>query len=287
MAKKFLEKSAKVKGGDMKSVPPKGQKQQENNDDEDEEDFDGSDDGYDDDEFNQDEEDSDNDEEDEEDEDSNEEEDDDEFEVQSGESSNSDEEDDEDSDDDDDDEEDINDENAAEQKAITRKAEASIRYFREANVIKNVIKATKAAGKAAKSSGNNSRSNSSSNTSVTTTAPTDLTSLLNTDDISSDEEDRVDQDHINTIGRVPLHWYDAYDHIGYTINGQKLFKKGIAGNNNVIGDGSGETRDRIDQAIKNRDNPNSLNTVYDMYNDREVVLSARDLEIISRLQAGR
>ena len=93
--------------------------------------------------------------------------------------------------------------------------------------------------------------------------------LMHTDDLSSDDEDA---DGMNTVGRVPLHWYDAYDHIGYDIHGKRLLKRGV--------------KDRIDQAIENRDDPNASRTIYDMYNDREIVLSDRDLEIIRRVQAG-
>lgn len=92
--------------------------------------------------------------------------------------------------------------------------------------------------------------------------------LLNTDDLSSDDEDG----DRNTVGRIPLHWYDAYDHIGYDITGTKIMKR--------------KGGDRIDAAIANADDPASRRTVYDMYNDREVVLSERDLEIIRRMQAG-
>lgn len=38
--------------------------------------------------------------------------------------------------------------------------------------------------------------------------------------------------------------------------------------------------DRIDMTIANRDDPEARRTVYDMYNDRNVVLTERDLEII-------
>lgn len=90
---------------------------------------------------------------------------------------------------------------------------------------------------------------------------------MNADDESSDDEDADG----NTIGRVPLHWYDAYDHIGYDIAGQKLIKQ--------------KAGDRLDNAIANKDDPSSMHTVYDMYNDRHVVLSERDLEIIRRMQS--
>jgi ribosome biogenesis protein ERB1 len=94
--------------------------------------------------------------------------------------------------------------------------------------------------------------------------------LLHNDDLSSDDEEAGEGD--NTIGRVPLHWYDAFDHIGYNISGGKIVKrKGL---------------DRLDQAIANRDDPAASRTIYDMYNDRNVVLSERELEIIRRVQAG-
>ena len=53
--------------------------------------------------------------------------------------------------------------------------------------------------------------------------------------------------------------YDAYDHIGYDVSGTKVLKR--------------KGKDRIDAALNQRDNPDASKTVYDMYNDREVVLS--------------
>lgn len=102
-------------------------------------------------------------------------------------------------------------------------------------------------------------------------APADvnLKALLNTDDLSSDDEDATRN---NTVGRIPLHWYDAYDHIGYNMSGEKLLKR--------------KGGDRIDQALSNRDESAAMRTVYDMYNDREVVLTQRDIEIIQRIQSG-
>lgn len=38
---------------------------------------------------------------------------------------------------------------------------------------------------------------------------------------SSDEEDLR-----NTIGNVPIEWYDDYEHVGYDLNGQKILKTG-------------------------------------------------------------
>jgi ribosome biogenesis protein ERB1 len=73
---------------------------------------------------------------------------------------------------------------------------------------------------------------------------------LHVDDLSSDD----DEDNRNTIGRVPLHWYDEYDHIGYDRTGAKVMK--------------GPVMDGVDAALAARDDPNFTRTVYDAYNDR-------------------
>ena len=140
------------------------------------------------------------------------------------------------------------------QRSQTKNAEKSVRQYRDKVISKNVVKQ---ATKLKESS----------------IDKTNLTELLNTDDVSSDEEDNA---NTNTIGRVPLHWYDAYDHIGYNIQGEKMIKRSALSSD-------GNVKDRIDMAIENRDNIDKMHTVYDMYNDREVVLSARDLEIIQRI----
>eukprot|EP00752_Nemacystus_decipiens_P003314 g3067.t1 len=93
---------------------------------------------------------------------------------------------------------------------------------------------------------------------------------MHTDDLSSDD----DQENRNTVGRVPLHWYDEYDHIGYDRSGGKVMKR-------TDGTGNG-----IDAALNARDDPNYARTVYDAYNDREVTLTDRELEVIRRIQAG-
>lgn len=33
-----------------------------------------------------------------------------------------------------------------------------------------------------------------------------------------------EDDEINRVGNVPLHWYDEFDHQGYTIDGERLKK---------------------------------------------------------------
>jgi ribosome biogenesis protein ERB1 len=96
---------------------------------------------------------------------------------------------------------------------------------------------------------------------------------MHTDDWSSDDDDPDGSG--NRIGRVPLHWYDEYDHIGYGVDGSKVVKS------------ASTSGDRLDQAIALQDNMAAGKfEVHDALNDRTVELSTRQLELIRRVQAG-
>ncbi|EED87521.1 predicted protein [Thalassiosira pseudonana CCMP1335] len=101
-------------------------------------------------------------------------------------------------------------------------------------------------------------------------------SLLHTDNLSSDDEDPTGTD--NRIGRVPLHWYDDYSHIGYDAHGNQVIKSSSAFNN----------QDLLDQAIQVADEMEGDGKfkVYDALNARDVTLTPRQIELIRRLQSG-
>lgn len=90
---------------------------------------------------------------------------------------------------------------------------------------------------------------------------------MHTDDLSSDDELPK-----NTIGNVPLKWYDEYDHIGYGVDGKKIAKP--AG------------RDGIDRFLASQDDPHHRWTIYDEENGEEVVLSKRDVQLVARSTCG-
>jgi ribosome biogenesis protein ERB1 len=93
--------------------------------------------------------------------------------------------------------------------------------------------------------------------------------LQHLDDLSSDDE----EGDRNTIGNVPLRWYEEHSHIGYDRQGKKITRsKGMDG---------------IDAALTAQDDPDWNRTIYDAYNDREIVLSDRDLLLIERMRAGK
>jgi len=101
---------------------------------------------------------------------------------------------------------------------------------------------------------------------------------MHTDNLSSDDED--DDGTQNRIGRVPLHWYDDYSHIGYDAHGSQVIKSTSATSN----------KDLLDQVLDadnaQADSKNGKFTVYDELNAKDVQLSQRQIELIRRLQSG-
>jgi len=95
------------------------------------------------------------------------------------------------------------------------------------------------------------------------------------DKIKDNEEDEYEQDSSdeedirNTIGNVPIQWYDDYDHLGYNLEGSKIRKPAPG--------------DKLDAFLSKMDDPNFGVTVRDPTTGQDVVLSERDVEIIKRL----
>jgi ribosome biogenesis protein ERB1 len=90
------------------------------------------------------------------------------------------------------------------------------------------------------------------------------------DGSDSSEEERPQR---NTVGEVPLRWYADEEHIGYDPKGTKLIKK--------------ERKDKLDQLLDKNDSALGWRTVYDAYNDEEVVLSKEEMKMIQNIRSGR
>ncbi|KAL4425519.1 hypothetical protein ABPG75_009535 [Micractinium tetrahymenae] len=89
----------------------------------------------------------------------------------------------------------------------------------------------------------------------------------------SSEDERPNR---NTIGDVPLEWYQHEEHIGYDVEGRRLDKR------------PGNRKDRLDALIARADSTRDfLRTVYDEYNDEEIVLSKEEMRMIQRIRAGQ
>ncbi|KAJ3088410.1 Ribosome biogenesis protein 1, partial [Physocladia obscura] len=87
-------------------------------------------------------------------------------------------------------------------------------------------------------------------------------------DYASDDSD---EETINTIGNVPLEWYEDLDHIGYDIHGKKIPKPAAM------------TKDALDEFLSTMDDPDSWRSVFNKLEGENKVLTNGDLEIIQRI----
>ncbi|XP_061375970.1 ribosome biogenesis protein BOP1 homolog [Gastrolobium bilobum] len=77
----------------------------------------------------------------------------------------------------------------------------------------------------------------------------------------------------NTIGDVPLKWYEDEPHIGYDLKGKKIKKK--------------EKQDKLGYFLANVDDSKNWRKIYDEYNDEEVELTKDEIKIVRRLLKNR
>ncbi|KAK2665650.1 hypothetical protein Ddye_004224 [Dipteronia dyeriana] len=90
------------------------------------------------------------------------------------------------------------------------------------------------------------------------------------------EESDSSEDEVaprNTIGDVPLEWYQDEKHIGYDISGKKITKK--------------ERQDKLASFLASVDDSKNWRKIYDEYNDEEVELTKEETKIIRRLLKGK
>ncbi|XP_058108486.1 ribosome biogenesis protein BOP1 homolog isoform X2 [Magnolia sinica] len=90
------------------------------------------------------------------------------------------------------------------------------------------------------------------------------------------EESDSSEDEVaprNTIGDVPLKWYEDEEHIGYDITGKKIKKQA--------------RKDKLDSFLAGVDDAKNWRKIYDEYNDEEVELTKQETKMIRRLLKGR
>ncbi|OZJ03944.1 hypothetical protein BZG36_02927 [Bifiguratus adelaidae] len=87
------------------------------------------------------------------------------------------------------------------------------------------------------------------------------------------DSDSSTEDVSNTIGNVPLEWYDDYPHIGYDIDGKKVLKPAQG--------------DELEKFLSSMDDPDSWKSVKDDLHGKDIVLNDEELEIIRRIEGGR
>ncbi|MCL4125888.1 UNVERIFIED_CONTAM: hypothetical protein GTU68_021387 [Idotea baltica] len=85
---------------------------------------------------------------------------------------------------------------------------------------------------------------------------------------SSDEEDLR-----NTIGNIPINWYDEYDHLGYGLDSLPIYKP--------------KQGDVIDKFLEKVENPDFDRTVFDKQTGQNVRLSDAHLDFIHRVMGNK
>lgn len=64
------------------------------------------------------------------------------------------------------------------------------------------------------------------------------------DDVQHEDDSSEDENQVNTVGKIPLHWYEEYGHIGYDKDGNKIIRK--------------PRKDALDHLLARHDDPNYL-----------------------------
>lgn len=80
------------------------------------------------------------------------------------------------------------------------------------------------------------------------------------------------EDNPNTIGNVPLEWYDDLPHIGYDVNGRKIFRPARG--------------DELDKFLANTTDIAAWTSAEDKLMGQQVQLTDQELDIIRRLERG-
>ncbi|KAK5911750.1 hypothetical protein CgunFtcFv8_005896 [Champsocephalus gunnari] len=86
---------------------------------------------------------------------------------------------------------------------------------------------------------------------------------------SSDEEDIR-----NTVGNIPMDWYKDFPHIGYNLDGKKIFKPI-------------RNKDELDEFLDKMDNPDYWRTIHDKQTGSDIILSDDQVALVNRLQRGQ
>lgn len=86
-----------------------------------------------------------------------------------------------------------------------------------------------------------------------------------------DDGDTSDEEDIrNTVGNIPLHWYDEYKHTGYDWDGKKIIKP--------------PKKDQLDDFLQKMDDPDFWRSVIDPQTGQKVVLSEDDIQLIKQIK---
>ncbi|NWT07510.1 BOP1 protein, partial [Mionectes macconnelli] len=82
------------------------------------------------------------------------------------------------------------------------------------------------------------------------------------------------QDIRNTVGNIPMEWYQDFPHVGYDLDGKKIYKPI-------------RNKDELDVFLEKMENPEYWRTVQDKLTGADVTLTDEQVELVQRLQKGQ
>ncbi|XP_072216736.1 ribosome biogenesis protein BOP1 [Excalfactoria chinensis] len=89
------------------------------------------------------------------------------------------------------------------------------------------------------------------------------------------EEDSSDEEDIrNTVGNIPMEWYQDFPHIGYDLEGKRIYKPI-------------RNKDELDKFLEKMENPDYWRTVQDKMTGADIKLTDEQVDLVHRLQRGQ
>ncbi|GAB0181168.1 ribosome biogenesis protein BOP1 [Grus japonensis] len=82
------------------------------------------------------------------------------------------------------------------------------------------------------------------------------------------------QDIRNTVGNIPMEWYQDFPHIGYNLDGKKIYKPI-------------RNKDELDMFLEKMENPDYWRTVQDKMTGADIKLTDEQVDLVHRLQKGQ
>uniref|UniRef100_A0A8B9MEX5 Ribosome biogenesis protein BOP1 n=1 Tax=Accipiter nisus TaxID=211598 RepID=A0A8B9MEX5_9AVES len=82
------------------------------------------------------------------------------------------------------------------------------------------------------------------------------------------------QDIRNTVGNIPMEWYQDFPHIGYNLEGKKIYKPI-------------RNKDELDMFLEKMENPDYWRTVQDKMTGADIKLTDEQVDLVHRLQKGQ
>uniref|UniRef100_A0A8D0HKG4 Ribosome biogenesis protein BOP1 n=1 Tax=Sphenodon punctatus TaxID=8508 RepID=A0A8D0HKG4_SPHPU len=82
------------------------------------------------------------------------------------------------------------------------------------------------------------------------------------------------QDIRNTVGNIPMEWYQDFPHIGYDLDGKRIYKPV-------------RSKDELDKFLEQMENPEYWRTVQDKMTGVDVTLTDEQVALVQRLQRGQ